>query len=132
MTKTNMPIIRCKLVSGLSCLIQKIPRVGLLVNCSSKFSTETRLAFSYSVALCFELFLLQIYTPTVGWACLNYHLIYRRPRGMFFSAADRGEMASMVWNWPHQKVRFPTFAFLKPLTGQNILFVRFTSQVSRK
>jgi malic enzyme len=33
-----------------------------------------------------------VYTPTVGWACLNYHHVYRRPRGMFFSAEDRGEM----------------------------------------
>eukprot|EP00891_Asterochloris_glomerata_P006016 jgi/Astpho2/6016/Aster-03973 len=40
-----------------------------------------------------------IYTPTVGWACLNYHRLYRRPRGMYFSAADKGEMAAMIWNW---------------------------------
>lgn len=45
-----------------------------------------------------------IYTPTVGWACMNYHKLYRRPRGMYFSANDRGEMASMVWNWPHKNV----------------------------
>ncbi len=30
--------------------------------------------------------------PTVGWACMNYHKLYRRPRGMYFSANDRGEM----------------------------------------
>ena len=30
--------------------------------------------------------------PTVGWACMNYHKLYRRPRGMFFSANDVGEM----------------------------------------
>ncbi len=33
-----------------------------------------------------------VYTPTVGWACLNYHLLFRRPRGMYFSANDTGEM----------------------------------------
>ena len=40
----------------------------------------------------------------VGWACLNYHQIYRRPRGMYFSATDKGVMAAMVWNWPCHKV----------------------------
>ncbi|KAL4857038.1 NAD-dependent malic enzyme 2 [Chlorella vulgaris] len=45
-----------------------------------------------------------IYTPTVGWACANHHKLYRRPRGMYFSANDRREMASMVWNWPHDQV----------------------------
>ena len=35
-------------------------------------------------------------TPTVGWACLNYHKLYRRPRGMYFSAADRGEMVCLL------------------------------------
>ena len=28
-----------------------------------------------------------IYTPTVGWACLNYHKLFRRPRGMYFCKA---------------------------------------------
>lgn len=40
-----------------------------------------------------------IYTPTVGWACTNFSHLFRRPRGMFFSPKDRGEMASMVYNW---------------------------------
>ena len=33
-------------------------------------------------------------TAVVGWACLNYHKLYRRPRGMFFSAKDVGCMVS--------------------------------------
>jgi len=32
----------------------------------------------------------------VGWACSNYHKLYRRPRGMFFSAQDKGEMVSLL------------------------------------
>ncbi|GFR43314.1 hypothetical protein Agub_g4381 [Astrephomene gubernaculifera] len=46
-----------------------------------------------------------IYTPTVGWVCLNFHKLYRRPRGMYFSAADRGDMAAMVYNWPQRDVQ---------------------------
>lgn len=45
-----------------------------------------------------------VYTPTVGWVCVNYHKLYRRPRGMYFSADDRGEMAAMAWNWPQSEV----------------------------
>ena len=45
-----------------------------------------------------------IYTPTVGWACSHFSHLYRRPRGMFFSANDRGEMAQMVYNWDHDDV----------------------------
>ncbi|KAG2502128.1 hypothetical protein HYH03_000618 [Edaphochlamys debaryana] len=46
-----------------------------------------------------------IYTPTVGWVCVNYHKLYRRPRGMYFSAEDRGDMAAMVYNWPQADVQ---------------------------
>ncbi|MEW5298947.1 MAG: hypothetical protein WDW36_002016 [Sanguina aurantia] len=45
-----------------------------------------------------------VYTPTVGWVCVNFHNLYRRPRGMYFSAHDKGEMASMVYNWPQDDV----------------------------
>lgn len=71
-----------------------------------------------------------IYTPTVGQACVEFadrydlqknqqkvqvnvsHLFslpcffsrYRRPRGMFFSEEDRGQMAAMVYNWPYKDV----------------------------
>lgn len=46
-----------------------------------------------------------VYTPTVGWACSNWHKLYRRPRGMFFSAQDKGQMAAMVHNWPQDDVQ---------------------------
>ena len=45
-----------------------------------------------------------VYTPTVGRACLRFGSIFRRARGMYFSAEDAGEMAAMTHNWPHDDV----------------------------
>ena len=45
-----------------------------------------------------------IYTPTVGQACKEFGMRFRRPRGMYFTEEDRGHMAAMVYNWPHKDV----------------------------
>ncbi|KAA8496009.1 Malic enzyme, hydrogenosomal [Porphyridium purpureum] len=52
----------------------------------------------------FELLAPIVYTPTVGAACLKQHMMYRRTRGMWFSALDRGCMHSMVYNWPEDDI----------------------------
>lgn len=46
-----------------------------------------------------------VYTPTVGWACLNYSRMFRVARGMYFSSRDRGHMTSIAYNWPSHDVR---------------------------
>jgi malate dehydrogenase (oxaloacetate-decarboxylating)(NADP+) len=46
-----------------------------------------------------------IYTPTVGQACLEYGHLFRRPRGIFISAKDRGRMPELLRNWPYRDIR---------------------------
>jgi malate dehydrogenase (oxaloacetate-decarboxylating)(NADP+) len=45
-----------------------------------------------------------VYTPVVGKACSQFGHIYRRPRGMYFSAAEVPYYGEMVHNWPEDEV----------------------------
>eukprot|EP01116_Phalansterium_solitarium_P022462 TRINITY_DN7431_c0_g1_i1.p1 TRINITY_DN7431_c0_g1~~TRINITY_DN7431_c0_g1_i1.p1 ORF type:complete len:595 (-),score=135.40 TRINITY_DN7431_c0_g1_i1:226-2010(-) len=45
-----------------------------------------------------------VYTPTVGRVAQRFGFLYRRPRGMYFSSLDRGEIGAMVYNWPEKEV----------------------------
>ncbi len=57
-----------------------------------------------------------IYTPTVGLACQQFGHIYRRPRGMFISARDRGRIAQVLRNWPYREA-----AIIVVTDGERIL-----------
>jgi len=57
-----------------------------------------------------------IYTPTVGLACQQFGHIYRRPRGLFISAADRGRIAQVMRNWPYREA-----AMIVVTDGERIL-----------
>ncbi len=46
-----------------------------------------------------------LYTPTVGQACEEFGRIFRRSRGLYVTAEDKGHIAEVLANWPADDIR---------------------------
>ena len=45
-----------------------------------------------------------VYTPTVGEACINFSKVHtNQPKGIYLSKYDKGNIATVLRNWPFQK-----------------------------
>ena len=46
-----------------------------------------------------------IYTPTVGQACKEFSQIFRRSKGFYITPQDKGQISSLLDNWPEKDIR---------------------------
>ena len=71
----------------------------------SQLSDDNQTLFFAVLATDPARFLKIVYDPTVGTACLEFGLIYRKPSGMYISMDQRGKVKELLKNWPVEDVR---------------------------
>ena len=45
-----------------------------------------------------------VYTPTVGWFCKNFSKLFRRPRVLYLTIEDMGQIHNIIHNNPLQNI----------------------------
>ncbi len=107
--------LRGLLPAGVETLEQQVDRV--VRNCAAKASDldrylclmslqdQNETLFYQAVLQHLKDYMPIIYTPTVGDAALHYGAIFRRTRGLYVTANDRGRVEAVLRNWTDREPR---------------------------
>ena len=100
------PAVETYKTQSLRCLEQlesKDKPIEKYIYLSNLKKTNTHLFYRLALDNMKELMPL-IYTPVVGEACLKWSEIYQSPEGLYISWQDKGNIASVLKNWPADHV----------------------------
>ena len=65
-----------------------------------------------------------MYAPTVGQVCKKFSVMFNRPRGLYITCKDRGEIHRILKNWPEKRVKLVVVTDGKRVMGLGDLGVQ--------
>eukprot|EP00727_Mastigamoeba_balamuthi_P002032 m51a1_g11826 putative nadp-dependent malate dehydrogenase (544) ;mRNA; r:423465-425453 len=68
----------------------------------SQLSQRNQTLFFYLVQHHVEECVPLVYTPTVGEGCTKFSAEFRNPTGLYITPEDKGHVAEILENWPHE------------------------------
>jgi len=74
-----------------------------------------------------------VYTPTVGEACTYFSQIFTpRPKGMFVSISEKGNLLSLLQAWPNKNIKVNDFVSHHTPSSSSPISALPSSRIPRK